>query len=64
MLPNARISPPPCGEGLGVGVGRRRVTADDGTADVLAEDDLSTPPIPPHKGEGVARFTRLIISQR
>jgi tRNA pseudouridine32 synthase/23S rRNA pseudouridine746 synthase len=39
-------SPPPCGEGLGVGVGRSDAPID-------ASRNLTTPtPAPPHKGEG------------
>jgi tRNA pseudouridine32 synthase/23S rRNA pseudouridine746 synthase len=39
-------SPPPCGEGLGVGVGRSGTPID-------ASRNLTTPtPAPPHKGEG------------
>jgi tRNA pseudouridine32 synthase/23S rRNA pseudouridine746 synthase len=41
-----RDSPPPCGEGLGVGVGRPGTPID-------ASRNLTTPtPAPPHKGEG------------
>jgi tRNA pseudouridine32 synthase/23S rRNA pseudouridine746 synthase len=41
-----RHSPPPCGEGLGVGVGRSGTPID-------ASRNLTTPtPAPPHKGEG------------
>src|SRR5271163_3179020 len=40
----AHYSPPPCGEGLGVGVGRRHVTVDACAA------PLDPPPHPPPQG--------------
>jgi len=46
-------SPPPCGEGIGVGVGRERARIDDILKVVLAENYLPTPhPTLPHKGGG------------
>jgi hypothetical protein len=48
-----------------VGVGKWGTDADGRNEVVFAENKLHDPdPIPPHKGEGVMRVTRLVVLQR